>query len=63
MVYNVQRLAGQQMLTMKSEVVGHLLMIVFKLSTNKFMEDGASQFQNAGVNFHKFHALFSTRLL
>jgi hypothetical protein len=26
------------------------------------MEDGASQFQNFGVNFHKFHALFSTRL-
>jgi hypothetical protein len=26
------------------------------------MKDGASQFQNFCVNFHKFQALFSTRL-
>jgi hypothetical protein len=28
----------------------------------KFVKDGASQFHNFRVNFHKFHALFSTRL-
>jgi hypothetical protein len=29
----------------------------------KYVKDGASQFQNFHVNFHKFHAIFSTRLL
>jgi hypothetical protein len=29
---------------------------------NKFVKDGASQFQNFRVNFNKIHALFSTRL-
>jgi hypothetical protein len=29
----------------------------------KFVKDSTSQFQNFRVNFHKFHALFSTRLL
>jgi hypothetical protein len=28
----------------------------------KFAKDGVSQFQNFRVDFHKFHALFSTRL-
>jgi hypothetical protein len=28
----------------------------------KSVKDGASQFRNFRVNFHKFHALFSTRL-
>jgi hypothetical protein len=28
----------------------------------KFMKGDASQFQTYRVNFHKFHALFSTRL-
>jgi hypothetical protein len=28
----------------------------------KFIKDGASQFHNLRVNFHKYHALFSTRL-
>jgi transposase len=28
----------------------------------KCVNEGASQFQNFRVNFHKFHALFSTRL-
>jgi hypothetical protein len=28
----------------------------------KIVKDGASQFQNFYVNFHKFHALFSMRL-
>jgi hypothetical protein len=28
----------------------------------KNVKDGASQFQNFHVNFHKFHALFSMRL-
>jgi hypothetical protein len=27
----------------------------------KFVKDGASQFQNFCVNFHKFHALLSMR--
>jgi hypothetical protein len=37
-------------------------MILLKVLTKKFVKDGASQFQNFRVNFHKFHALFSTRL-
>jgi hypothetical protein len=44
--------------TMKSEVVGRPP-VVF---TRKCVKDGASQFQNFRVNFHKFHALFSMRL-
>jgi hypothetical protein len=28
----------------------------------KFMKDGISELQNVRVNFHKLHALFSTRL-
>jgi hypothetical protein len=28
----------------------------------KCVQNGASQFQNFHVNFHKFHAPFSTRL-
>jgi hypothetical protein len=38
---------GEQMFTMKSEVV----------LTRKSVKDGASQFQNFRVNFHKFHAV------
>jgi hypothetical protein len=30
---------------------------------NEFVKDGASQFQNYCLNFHTFHAQFSTRLL
>jgi hypothetical protein len=30
--------------------------------TKKFVKDGASQFQNYHVNFHKFQALFSMKL-
>jgi transposase len=30
--------------------------------TKKIVKDGASQFQKFHVNFHKFHAFFSTRL-
>jgi hypothetical protein len=37
-------------------------MILFKVLIKKFVKDGASQFQNVRVNFHKFHALFPTRL-
>jgi hypothetical protein len=33
-----------------------------KLLTKKFVKDGASQFRNFYMNFHKFHQLFSTRL-
>jgi hypothetical protein len=47
---------GEQMFTMKSEV------ILFKVLTKKFVKGGASQFQNFHVNFHKFYALFCTRL-
>jgi hypothetical protein len=36
--------------------------ILFKMLTKKFVKDSASQFQNFRVNFHTFHALFSTRL-
>jgi hypothetical protein len=36
--------------------------ILFKMLTKKFLKDGDSQFQNFRVNFHKFHALFCTRL-
>jgi hypothetical protein len=36
--------------------------ILIKVLTKKFMKDGASQFQNFHVNFHKFNAPFSTRL-
>jgi hypothetical protein len=39
------------------------LLSFFKVLTKKFVEDGASQFQNFHVNFHKFHALFFARLL
>jgi hypothetical protein len=34
----------------------------FKSVDQKYVKDGASQFQNFRLNFHKFHALFSTRL-
>jgi hypothetical protein len=46
---------GEQMFTMKSEVVGHLqcLMILFKEWTRKFVKDGASQ----------FHALYEINIL
>jgi hypothetical protein len=33
-------------------------MILFKVLTKKFVKDGASQFQNFRVNFHRFCALF-----
>jgi hypothetical protein len=52
------------MFMMKTEMVSHLywVMILFKVFTKKFVKDGASQFLNFHVNYHKFHALFSTRL-
>jgi hypothetical protein len=34
----------------------------FKLPNKKIVKDGASQFQNFRVNFHKVHALLSMRL-
>jgi hypothetical protein len=49
----------------KSEVVGRPSVVSYDLVQSvdkKFVKDGASQFQNFRVNFHKFHALFSTRL-
>jgi hypothetical protein len=55
---------GEQMFTIKSEEVGwpSVVMILFKVLTRKFVKDGASQFQNFCVNYHKFHALVSTTL-
>jgi hypothetical protein len=38
-------------------------MILFEVLTKKFVKESASQFQNFHVNFQKFHALFSMRLL
>jgi hypothetical protein len=38
-------------------------MILFKVLTKKFVKDRDSQFHNIRVNFHKIHALFSTRVL
>jgi hypothetical protein len=35
---------------------------MFKVLTKKSLKDGASQFQNFCVNFHKFHTPFSMRL-
>jgi hypothetical protein len=37
-------------------------MILFKVLTKKYVKDGASQFTNFHVNFHKFQALSYTRL-
>jgi hypothetical protein len=44
--------------------VGHLelVMILLKVLTKKFVKDSVSKSQNFHVNFHKFHALLSTRL-
>jgi hypothetical protein len=56
---------GEQMFTMKSEVVNWPSVVSEDLVQSvdqKFVKDGASQFQNFYVNFHKFHALFSVRL-
>jgi hypothetical protein len=56
---------GEKMFTIKSEVVGRPSVVSEDLVQNvtkKFVKDGALQFQNFRVNFHKFHALFSTRL-
>jgi hypothetical protein len=36
--------------------------ILLRVLTNNFVRDGASHFQNFRVNFHKFQALFFTRL-
>jgi hypothetical protein len=37
-------------------------MILFKGMTKKTVKDGASQFRNFHVNFHKCHALLSKRI-
>jgi hypothetical protein len=37
-------------------------MILFEVLPKKFVKEGTSQFLNFHVNFHIFHALFSTRL-
>jgi hypothetical protein len=56
---------GEQMLTMKSKVVGKQPVVSDDLVQSvdqKFVKDGVSQFQNFLVNFYNFHALSSTRL-
>jgi hypothetical protein len=56
----------EQMFTMKSEVVGRPSVVsdvLFQEWTKQFVKDGASQFQNFHVNFHKFHPVFSTTVL
>jgi hypothetical protein len=49
---------NEEMFTMKSEVVGHLQWVMILL----IVKDGASQFQNFCLNFHKFNALLCTGL-
>jgi hypothetical protein len=56
---------GEQMSTMEAEVVGRPSVVsndLVRSVDQKFVKDGASQFQSFQVNFDKFHALFSTRL-
>jgi hypothetical protein len=57
---------GEQMFMTTSEVVSRSFVVIddllFKMLTKQFVKDGASEFQNFRVNFHKFHALFSTIL-
>jgi hypothetical protein len=55
---------GEQIFTMKSKSGGpSVVSDDFVQNVDiKFVTDGASQFQNFRVNFHKFHALLSTRL-
>jgi hypothetical protein len=57
-------MGGDHTFTMNSEVVSYLhwVMILSKVLTKKFVKEGASQFQNFRVNFHKFHVLFSMKL-
>jgi hypothetical protein len=53
-----------RMFMMKSEVVDWTSIMSNDLVQSveqKFVKDGTSQFQNFRVNFHKFHALISTR--
>jgi hypothetical protein len=57
---------GEQMFTMKSEVVGRPAVVsddLLQSVAKKIVKDGASQFQNFRVNFHKFYPLFSTTVL
>jgi hypothetical protein len=54
---------GEEMFTMKSEVVGLPSVVSNDLVQSvdqKLAKDGAPHFQNFRVNFHKFHTLFST---
>jgi hypothetical protein len=56
---------GEQMFTMKSEVVGQASVVSDDLVQTvdlKFVKDGTLQFQNFRVDFNQFHALFSMRL-
>jgi hypothetical protein len=53
------------MFATKSEVVGWPSVVsddLVQSVDNKSVKNGASQFQNFRVNFHKLHAVFSTRL-
>jgi hypothetical protein len=54
------------MFTMKSEEVGRPSVVSDDLVQSvdqNYVTNGASQFQSFRVNFHKFQALFTTRLL
>jgi hypothetical protein len=56
---------GEQMFMKKSEVVGQSVVsddLVQSVGQNIFLKDGASQLQKFHVNFHRFHALYCTRL-
>jgi hypothetical protein len=56
---------GEQMFTMKSEVVGWPSVLSddpVRSVDKKFEKDGGSQFQNFRLNFHRLQPLFSTRL-
>jgi hypothetical protein len=51
------------MFMMKNEVVVWPSVVSDDLVDQRFVNDSTSQFQKFHVNFHKFHSLFSVRLL
>jgi hypothetical protein len=56
---------GEQMFTVKSEVVGQPFVVgndFVQSVGQKFMEYDASKSKNFRVNFHKFQAFFCTKL-
>jgi hypothetical protein len=58
---------GEQIFTMKKELVDRPSVMTDGLVqsaelTKKYVKDIASKYQKFRVNFHRFHALFSTKL-